>query len=256
VAAQTIACPDPGALAEAACALAIQKISGALAARSRALIVLSGGSTPREAYSLLGREIGRKKIPVDKLVWLLGDERWVPPTSPRSNERMARESLLDPIGAPAATVASWEAGNGDPVDCALGYAEKARRAMEETSPDLVFLGMGADGHTASLFPDGVAHLSARRTIPVGPDIPGLAAAIFSQSAGGWRLTLCPSVLNRGKTVVFLVAGAQKAAALRRARSGDAATPAAWISGDSTVYLVTRNALGPEAVDFGMDIRHA
>ncbi len=252
---QTIAYSDAEALAEGACSLAMGKIAEALQQRGRAFIVLSGGSTPRDTYRLLAREISDRRVPLEKLLWLLGDERWVTPTAPRSNEAMARETLLGPIGAPAFTVLSWEAGAGDPVDCALRYAGKVRSAGGDFDPDIVFLGMGADGHTASLFPDGVAHLSAHESIPVGPGIPGTAVAVFARSAQGWRLSLCPSVLNRGRTVIFLVAGEEKAAALDRARSGDPATPAAWIRGTETVYLATRNALGPEAVSFGRDIRH-
>ncbi len=252
---QTIAYPDPEALAEGACSRAMEKITEALARRGRALIVLSGGSTPRETYRLLGREIRARKVPVEQLLWLLGDERWVAPTAPRSNEAMARETLLDPVGAPSHTVLSWGAGSGDPVECARRYGERLKSLIEDQDPDIVFLGLGADGHTASLFPDGVAHLSEKESLSVGPGIPGLAVAVFAQSAQGWRLTLCPGVLNRGRTVMFLVSGEEKAAALDRTRSGDPATPAAWIRGGETLYLVTRNALGPETVSFGRDIRH-
>lgn len=234
----------------------MERISEALGQRKGATIILSGGSTPKGTYRLLAREIRVKKVPVGKLRWLIGDERWVPVTAAQSNEAMARDALLGPIGAPESTVFSWRAGVGDPVECAQRYAERIREALEGGDPDIIFLGMGADGHTASLFPDGVAHVSQRNSVPVGPDIPALAAAVTSQTAGGWRLTLCPRVLNRGRTVMFLVSGAEKAQALRRVRSGDTGTPAAWIRGTTTVYLVTRNALGPEAVDFGRDVRNA
>jgi 6-phosphogluconolactonase len=253
---ETFAYPDEEALAEAACALAMERITEALRERGRAGIVLAGGNTPRETYQLLARELTEKKVPVDRLVWLFGDERWVPVNDPQSNERMARTSLLGPMGAPPATVISWEAGSGEPVDCAERYARKAHEAMRGQEPDLVFLGLGADGHTASLFPDAVVHLSTGTSVAVGPDLPGFAAAVHSQSARGWRLTLCPGALSSARTVVFLVAGAQKAPALARARTGDPATPAAWIRGKRTVFMTTRSALGPEAPDFGRDIRHA
>ena len=253
---ETIAFADAGALAEGASSRAVEKISEALSRRETALIILSGGSTPRGTYSLLARQIRETKIPVGKLRWLLGDERWVPVTALQSNEAMARETLLGPIGAPESTVFSWRAGVGDPVECAQRYAERIREVTEAGDPDVVFLGLGADGHTASLFPDGVAHISAHDSVPVGPRIPVVAAAVTSLSAGGWRLTLCPRLLDRGTTVMFLVSGVEKARALRRARSGDSGTPAAWITGKTTLYLVTRNALGPETGDFGKDIRHA
>ncbi len=255
MAVETRAYADPQALAEAAGVLALGKIESALRERGRAVIVLAGGSTPRDAYRLLAREITSKKVPANSLVWLFGDERWVPLGDPQSNEGMARESLLGLINAPASTVISWEAGHGEPVDCAARYAEKARAAMPDGKADLVFLGMGADGHTASLFPDGVAHLSSGNR-KVGPDIPGFAAAVHSQAAHGWRLTLCPALLNAARTVIFLVAGQEKAPALQRARAGDPDTPAAWIRGGETVFMATRSALGPEAADFGREVRHA
>ncbi|MGA2764201.1 MAG: 6-phosphogluconolactonase [Spirochaetia bacterium] len=252
---QTIAYPDAEALAEGASALALEKIRKALDEGRSAVTALAGGTTPKEAYRLLAREITSGKLPVDRMIWLFGDERWVLPDGPKSNEAMARESLLGPIGAPASTIISWDAGTGDPVACAARYAEKARPTLEGAAIDLVLLGMGADGHTASLFPDGVAHFFPEGSMPVGPDIPGFAVAVYSQSAGGWRLTLCPGVLRAARTVAFLVTGEEKAAAFRRARSGDPRTPAAWILGGTTMYLATRNALGSEAVDFGREIRH-
>ncbi|HUI71724.1 MAG TPA: 6-phosphogluconolactonase [Spirochaetia bacterium] len=253
---ETLAYPDAEALAEAASTLAAHEIETALRERGRAVTILAGGSTPRETYRLLSRGIRSKNMPASALVWLFGDERWVPVTDPQSNERMARESLLDPIHAPAATVISWDAGAGEPVDCAARYAARAQAAMGGQSADLVFLGVGADGHTASLFPDGTAHLTSGSCVEVGPTIPGFAAAVQSRSARGWRLTLCPNVLNSARIVVFLVAGEEKALALQRARAGDPATPAAWIRGRRTVFMVTRDTLGPESPAYGRDIRHA
>ena len=230
-------------------------IHTALQERSRAIIVLAGGNTPREAYRMLAHAMTEEKVPTDRLAWLFGDERWVPVADPQSNEGMARECLLGPLDAPPATVVSWEAGRGEPVECAARYAQKTREALQGREADLVFLGMGADGHTASLFPDATVHLSGGKSVAVGPDVPGFAAAVHSP-ARGWRLTLCPGALNAARMVAFLVAGADKAPALRRARSGDPAMPAAWIRGEKTIFMVTRGALGPEAPDFGRDIRHA
>jgi len=255
VAEETWAYPDPDALAEAAGTFARDEIRQAVTARGRAVVVLAGGSTPRETYRCLTREITENDVPTDRLWWLFGDERWVPLDDPRSNERMAREYLLGPIGAPSSTVISWEAGRGEPEDCAAGYAERARSVLQGGRPDLVFLGMGADGHTASLFPDGVVHLPSG-ILKVGRDMPGTAAAVYSESANGYRLTLCPALLNTARTVVFLVAGGEKAAALKKARTRDPATPASWIRGERTLFLVTRGALGPEAADFGREVRNA
>ena len=252
----TFAFADEEALAEAACTLALEKVQEALGERNRAIVVLAGGNTPRATYRLLARSIVRKRIPAERLLWLFGDERWVLVDDPQSNEGMARESLLHPIGAPASTVLSWEAGRGDPVGCAERYGAKAADAMLGQNADLVFLGLGSDGHTASLFPDAMVHFSSGRTVAAGPQVPGFAVAVHSLTAKGWRLTLCPGVLNAGRTVVFLVAGAEKSSALKRTRGGDPATPAAWIRGERTVFMATRDALGIENADFGRDVRHA
>ena len=253
---ETIVYPDDEALAEGASALAMARIDEAVRARGRAAIVLAGGNTPRETYRLLAKAMMTRATQAEKLVWLFGDERWVPVHDPQSNEGMARACLLDPVGAPDQTVISWDAGRGDPVDCAERYARRAAEALGESRPDLVFLGVGVDGHTASLFPDGTVHLSAERSVAVGPNVPGFAAAVTSPTVGGWRLTLCPGALSSARTVMFLVAGEEKVGALRNARAGDAATPAAWIRGTESLFLVTRSALGPQAPDFGRDTRHA
>ncbi len=252
----TFAYPDEDALAEAASAMALGIIEEALRERGRAIVALAGGNTPRATYRLVARGILEKRIPTGRLLWLFGDERWVPVDDPQSNEGMARGSLLGPIGAPNFTVLSWEAGRGDPVDCAERYGQKAGEAMLGQNADLAFLGMGSDGHTASLFPDGTVHFSSGKSVAVGPEVPGFAAAVNSPTAKGWRLTLCPGVLSAARTVVFLVAGTEKTRALKRARGGDTTTPAAWIRGTRTVFMATRDALGPENADFGRDVRHA
>ena len=121
----------------------------------------------------------------------------------------------------------------------------AAMAKGAGGPDLVVLGIGADGHTASLFPGASALLPDGRRIPVAPHMGAIAAAIESTPARGWRLTLCPDFLRTSRQVVFLVSGFDKVPALIRARQGDPATPAAWIRGASTYFIVTRDAMGPE-----------
>jgi 6-phosphogluconolactonase len=158
---------------------------------------------------------------------------------------MARETLLGRIDAPENTIHSWHAGAGDPVECARLYAESLHAALQGEVPDIVLLGVGPDGHTASLFPGATAWLPAGRKVPVGPRMStgDLAAAIQGGNAPGWRLTLCPAILCRARHVVFLAAGADKTDAVRRAVNGDVGTPAAWIRGTTTTFIVTRDAAG-------------
>jgi 6-phosphogluconolactonase len=207
-------------------------------------VILAGGSTPRPAYSLLAEGLTERALPARAITWYFGDERWVPPDDPQSNERMARETLLERIGAPESSVRSWSAGTGDPVDCARRYGEALRSDTERENPDILLLGIGPDGHTASLFPGATACLPDGSTVPVAHSISGRfhAAAIRGGGApAGWRLTLCPDFLRTTNHVVFLAAGADKAGPVRRALDGDVGTPAGWIRGRTTDFIVTRDA---------------
>jgi 6-phosphogluconolactonase len=266
----TIVAEDVQDLAEQASRLLLSLITEALKDRGDARVILSGGTTPRATYKLLASGISAQGIEIEKVSWFFGDERWVPHDDPQSNEGMALETLLWPIGAPAHTVHSWHAGSGDPVECARRYDAVVKAAMgtARTSPDILLLGIGPDGHTASLFPGAVAHLPDGRQVLVAPDIcgsntapqglslPVAAAAVQGGAARGWRLTLCPDLLRTSRSVIFLAEGADKTTALRRARKGDPGTPAAWIRGRKTYFIATRDAMGPEQPDYGRDIRNA
>jgi 6-phosphogluconolactonase len=236
---------DPEAFAEEAGNLMFSVIEEAVAARGTASVVLAGGSTPRPAYARLAQVMREAALPIGGITWFFGDERWVARGDPQSNEGMARAALLEPLGAPEQTIVSWDAGAGVPVDRARSYAGRITAAMGTGGPDLVVLGMGADGHTASLFPGATAILPDGRRIPVAPLMGSIAAAIEEAPGRGWRLTLCPDFLRTSRHVVFLVKGSDRRPALLRARGGDPATPAAWIRGACTHYVVTQDALGPE-----------
>ena len=247
---------DQDALGEEAGGIILERIAEALAARGRASVILAGGSTPRVMHTWLAGNIRGRNLPIGGITWYLGDERWVPVGDPQSNEGMARDTLLGPIGAPEDTIASWGAGTGDPVDCARRYGETVRARLGPEVPDVLVLGIGADGHTASLFPGSTAFLPDGRRIAVGPRLPGTAAAIKGGNTPDWRLTLCPGVLRSARHVVFLVSGADKTAAVRRAVNGDPLTPAAWIRGGATTFVVTRDAAGSADTGYGPDIRRA
>jgi 6-phosphogluconolactonase/glucosamine-6-phosphate isomerase/deaminase len=278
---QTIVAADAEDLAQQASGLIITVIRQALEERGQARVILTGGRTPRLTYSLAAEAIRAEGIDVRRLSWFFGDERWVGRDDPQSNEGMALEALLRPIGAPEDSVHSWHAGAGDPVACARRYDAIVREALSgRGAPDLLLLGIGADGHTASLFPGAVAHLPDGQEVLVAPDIPGradsasvhgwaaqgraafadvpgwAAAAVEGGAARGWRLTLCPDFLRTSRCVLFMASGPEKAAALDRARRGDPATPAGWIRGRRTIFMATRDAMGPEAPDYAGGVRHA
>ncbi len=255
---RTLVVEDARALAEESSRLLLSTIEEALTVRGRARVILAGGETPRETYALVGEGLRGRNVPMERLSWFFGDERWVNRTYPRSNEGMARDMLLSRIGAPEDTIHSWDAGWGNPVECAGLYARRVRELMGRPgdAPDLLILGLGADGHTASLFPGATAHLPGGGRVPVSPDMPGEAAAVEGPAERDWRLTLCPVFLRTSRCVVFLVAGADKAPALRKARSGERATPAAWIRGAATWFVATREAMGAEEPGYGREILHA
>jgi 6-phosphogluconolactonase len=188
----------PEALFEAAAA----RVASALARKDRVTFALAGGSTPERMYERLA---DRDAIPWRRVEFFWGDERPVGPDSPESNYGMARRSLLAPAGIAAERVHRIE-GERAPEDAARRYEDEIRRLVPgDPVPhlDLVLLGMGEDGHTASLFP-GTSWDETR--LVVANPVPKLGAT---------RITMTPLLLNAARSIVFLAAGEGKADALRR-----------------------------------------
>jgi 6-phosphogluconolactonase len=183
-------------------------LTAAVEQRGFATMALAGGSTPRQLYRLLASPPPDLGIPWTQVKLFLGDERCVPSDHPDSNERMVRESLLaDLPEAPA--FHPMPGGHPDPAEAAVLYAERLVREVPSDGDsvprfDVVLLGMGDDGHTASIFP-GTAILDEQR----------LVAAVYVPRMDSWRLSLTPPVLNAARNVLFLVTGAGKAATLAR-----------------------------------------
>jgi len=172
--------------------------TAAIAARGRFRIALAGGSTPRALYPKL----------VDGIDWaratvFFGDERAVPPDDAQSNYRMARETLLDPARVPPANVARWRGEDPDLDAAARDYQAALTRGASAPWLDLALLGMGPDGHTASLFPGTSALAEEER----------LAVALDVAEMGTRRLTLTYPALCGARDVCFLVTGRDKAPAL-------------------------------------------
>ena len=193
----------------------IESIAAAVAARGKARIALSGGSTPKTTFALLGNpaEPYRAQIPWDKLELYWVDERCVPPDQPDSNFRMTREALLDKVPLPPAQIFRIQ-GELDPEEAASRYEFDIRRSFrleggELPVFDLVVLGLGPDGHTASLFP----HTEGLH------EIMRIAIANHVVQKETWRVTLTWSVINRARDVVFLIAGADKGEALHQVLLG-------------------------------------
>ena len=206
--------PDGASLARAAAEHFATLATEALAARGRFAVALSGGSTPHPTYALLASPefAGRVDWPRVHVFW--GDERGVPPDHPDSNYRMAREALLDHVPLPAHNVHRIH-GEMEPQQAAAGYEHTLRAFFAQhpgrPSPrfDLILLGMGDDGHTASLFPGTAAlHEGARWVV-----------AHYVHKLRVWRVTLTPVAINAAAHVTFLVSGAGKAERLRQVLNG-------------------------------------
>ncbi len=185
-------------LVEAAAAHVRAAAAAAIGARGRFRIALAGGSTPRALYPRL----------VDGVDWtrttvFFGDERAVGPEDPQSNYRMARETLLGPAGVPSGNVVRWRAEDPDLDAAARDYERALTVGASAPWLDLVLLGLGPDGHTASLFP-GTSALAEEGVLAVAVDVPQL---------GTRRLTLTYPALCGARDVCFLVTGRDKAPAM-------------------------------------------
>jgi 6-phosphogluconolactonase len=206
---------DAEALARAAAETFARAMSEAVAARGRGTVGLSGGSTPKRMGELLAAPPFREQVPWGDLEVFWGDERWVPLESKESNAGEAQRILLDRVPASPARINPFPTPDtvSDPHVAAEMYEAQLRLVFGTADGvpafDLILLGMGDDGHTASLFP-GTSPIHEQQRLAVAHRVPKLDAE---------RLTLTPPVLNAGREVVFLVGGAGKAATLKRVLEG-------------------------------------
>ena len=177
-------------------------VAGVLADRATARVALAGGSTPKAMYRLLASPAYRERVEWKRVEIYFGDERCVPPEHAESNYRMAREALLDhvPLGADRV---HRIAGERPPEEAAAQYQQKLVRLGDPPRLDLVLLGMGPDGHTASLFPG----------TPVLKETRALAAAVYVEKFSSWRVTLTAPVLSAAAHVIITAVGDEKADAL-------------------------------------------
>jgi len=193
----------------------IRAATEAVAQRGRFTIALSGGSTPRSMYTLIAANASAS-LPWDRMFFFWGDERHVPPDDPESNYRMARETLLSKVAIPPANVFRIPAENPDASAAAEAYEQTLRKFFaiapgEFPRFDLILLGIGPDGHTASLFPETEALQEKSR----------LVVANWVEKMQTSRITLTLPVLNAARSVAFLVSGIDKAPALREVLEGSA-----------------------------------
>jgi 6-phosphogluconolactonase len=205
----------PQDLFQAAAEEVIRAATSAVAQRGRFAIALSGGSTPKNLYTLIAANASAN-LPWDRMFFFWGDERHVPPDNPDSNYRMAKETLLSKVAIPPANIFPIPAENPDASAAAEAYEQTLRKFFalaprEFPRFDLILLGMGPDGHTASLFPETAALQEKSR----------LVMANWVEKLNASRITFTLPVLNAARCVAFLVSGTDKAAVLHEVLEGNA-----------------------------------
>jgi 6-phosphogluconolactonase len=210
---------DAEAMSKAAAETLVEHIEETLQTRNVYSIALSGGSTPRRLYALLADDPAlRAQIPWERIHLFWGDERHVPPDHADSNYRMADTALLSKVPIPATNIHRIRAENPDVAEAAADYEQEIRRFFKIESGQLprfncVLLGMGSDGHTASLFPGTAALAETKR----------LVVSNWVKKFQSYRITLCLPVINNAAYILFLVAGQEKANTLKAVLEGDSKT---------------------------------
>lgn len=209
--------PDTESLIRGAADFIAETGRRALAKRGRFTLALCGGATPKPVYARLATARYQECLDWSKVQIFFGDERCVPPAEPQSNYLMARTALLDKVPIPAENIHRMR-GEDEPEAAAAAYAGELQQTFggdpaAGTRPpeglDLILLGIGDNGHTASLFPGLAAVTEKKRWV----------MAQYVEVAGMWRLTLTPVIINAARRVAFLVSGAGKAEVVHQVLEG-------------------------------------
>lgn len=216
---EIVVCADRGTLSERAARRVVTAATTAIGARGGFAIALAGGSTPGPLYRELADAPHRDAIDWSRIHVFWGDERCVPPDHEESNYRMARETLLDAVPIPGRRIHRIHGEEPDPEYAADLYEREIHRTLaspprETPRLDLVLLGLGSDGHTASLFPESPAlEADDRLVVAVKASEPRIQPPVVE------RITLTPRALNAADETLFLVVGEEKAPAVRAVLEG-------------------------------------
>ena len=233
---QVITVADAATLA----ATAAERLVSRVRERERAAVCLTGGSSPQGLYRLLATTPWRSKVPWERVHWFMGDDRFVPESDPLSNMGAARRIFLDVVGAPAQNVHAIPTQAADPDRAAQLYERELEKfygadRLDPARPlfDLVLMGLGGDGHTASLFPHAPA-LDEKERWVVGVPKAGMEPYVP-------RVTLTFPALGSTREMLFLVDGADKRDILRRVLSGEDLPAERAHADGELVWLVDRAA---------------
>jgi len=235
--------PDPAAVAEATADRFVAAARRSIDANGTFFVALSGGSTPKQVYPLLLEPRRRDAVDWSRVEFFWSDERAVPPDHPDSNFGVAYQMLLAHLPDVRADGIHRMPAEAPEIDAAaLSYESELRlafgaRGSQPPPFDLIWLGVGPDGHTASLFPGTLALEEAERWV----------VANWVPSEDAWRMTLTHPVLDAARRVLFVVTGADKADAVRAVRAGGSGLPAESVSGRRVHWIIDAAAAGePEA----------
>ena len=201
---------DTAALSQAAAELFVQTAREAVDRNGRFTVALTGGSSPVGMYRLLAQAPYRDQVPWQQTYIFWGDERWVPLTDERSNAKMAQDTFLNQVPVPRDQVyPMW--GAGEPEEFDLHYEQVLQKHFHQQAPafDLILLGMGDDGHTASLFPGTEVLNETSRWV----------WAYYLAPQSMYRITLTAPLINQARKILFLTFGPNKAPALHEVREG-------------------------------------
>ena len=203
---------DKDQLSKEAAELFVQKAQEAVRNTGRFTVALTGGSSPVQLYELLAQQPYIEQVPWRQTYVFWGDERWVPLTDERSNARMALETFLNKVPVPPAQIYPMWLDGTEPGEFAKKYEQLLQQHFGQEAPrfDLILLGMGDDGHTASLFPGTeVLHEESR-----------WVQAYYLEPQSMYRITLTAPLINQAKTICFLTFGSNKAPALFEVLEGE------------------------------------
>lgn len=231
--------PDQAALIQRSLELTLDRIQAAIRERGLCTIALSGGSTPKPLYEAIAAE----QLPWDKIHLFWGDERYVPADHPDSNQLMARRAWLDRVDLPDANIHPVPTEDLLPVDAARKYEEHLTEFFQTTrgefpTLDLILLGMGDDGHTASLFPHTEA-LKVTDLITVG------------DKDGTPRITFTAPLINKARCVIFVVAGDNKRPALAQVFApiaDDFTYPSRLVQPEGELWWLLDQAAGQDLIN--------
>jgi 6-phosphogluconolactonase len=231
--------PDPNAVATVTADRFVAAAAAAIEERGTFRVALSGGGTPKAVYPLILEPARRDAVDWSRVEFFWGDERSVPPDHPESNFRAAYGMFISQLpGVRPDHVHRMPAEAEDIDAAAMSYEGELRlafgaRGAEPPAFDLIWLGMGPDGHCASLFP-GTAALEEETRWVVGNWVP---------QQDTWRMTLTFPILVAGRDVLFVVTGADKADPIRAIRAGGSGLPAERVSGEQVEWIVDEAAAG-------------